>query len=169
MVDFKYDKELDKDVLADIRKHLEYKANDPIEDIHKLDESNPHELAKKFETIKKNPPDPNFMKVDVFHGVDKNGKDKIYSKSIDFNGDIKWLEDDPMYCFSPYIGFKADIAQSGMHVVPMLLDEMANVVAEEKKAFKPEKRKDEKQWQWILFIVLAVVGAIGAGLFLIFK
>ena len=130
--------------------------------LKRLDEANPHEQAEKFRMIKKNPPNIDFMKVEVFKGSDG----KVYSKSIQFDGETKWLEHDPFFVFSPFIGFQSNINKAPLNTVPMLLDEAMNVVAEEKKAFKPEKRKDENNWSWVLFIILCAAGTIGGIAFL---
>ena len=152
--DYSYDKKkLLDDVQASVDKHLKKKAERDEELFKKLDESNPVEQEMMFDMVKKNPPDPDFMRVTV----EPDGDDGLVSKSS--NGSIPV---DPLFVFSPYIGFKADIAKAPLNVVPMLIDEAMNVVAEEKKAHKPEKRKDEFNWWWLVFILLILsCGASG--------
>jgi len=142
------------------------KRNEDRLRLKRLDEANPHEQAEKFRMIKQNPPNPDFMKVEVYKGTDETGTERVFSKSTGFDGRPQWLEHDPFFVFSPYIGFMSNINKAPLNVVPMLLDEAMNVVAEEKKAFKPEKRKDESNWSWVLFLLLCIGGTIGAIAFL---
>ena len=159
--DYSYDKKkLLDDVQASVDKHLKKKAERDEELFKKLDESNPVEQEMMFDMVKKNPPEPDFMRVTV----EPDGDGGLVSKSS--NGSFPV---DPLFVFSPYIGFKADIAKAPLNVVPMLIDEAMNVVAEEKKAHKPVKRKDDKQIGWILFLVFAIVGSLGAGAFLLMR
>jgi len=152
-----------KRAVEEIDRHVKHLSRD----IRELNESNPHEQAIKFNEIKKNPPDIDFMKVECFHGKDKDGGDVVCSRSINLsNGETRWVEHNPFFVFSPYIGFQANIAKAPLHSMDMLLDEAMNMVNEEKKAFKPEKRKDENNLGWIIFVVLCVLGSIGAAVML---
>lgn len=159
---YKYKKEDDssEEVLDDIRKHLKQ--------VRQLNEANPHEQALKFEEIRKNPPSSDFMKVEL---IEKTIDDepRIFSRSKQFDGSTKEIEEDPFFLFSPYIGYQSNIAKAPLNVMDVLLDETELIAVEERKAFKPEKRKDDKQWGWVLFVILAIVGSVGAGAYLVMR
>jgi len=138
--------------------------------VRRLDESNPHEQAKKFRMVKQNPPHPDFMKVELHNGQDEQGRPGLYSRHVTLDsGKEAWVEHDPFFVFSPYIGFQANIAKAPMNAMDVLLDETELVAIEEKKAFKPEKRKDENNWSWILFVIMCVVGSVAGGVFLLMR
>lgn len=162
--DYSYKKKEDKeDVIDDIRKHL-----DKSREIRQLNDANPHEQALKFEEVRKNPPKPDFMKVDLIHKT-VDGLGKIFSRSKDIETkQIVEFEEDPFFTFAPYIGFMANIAKAPLNVMDVLLDETEMVAIEEKKAFKPEKRKDDKQWGWI-FVLVCIVGSVVAGAYLLMR
>jgi len=168
--EYHYDKkpldDVDKEnTLADVRKHLNVSNN-----LRRLDENNPHEQARKFRMLKQNPPNPDFMKVDLHRGKDGNGNDKLYSRHVTLDdGRSVWIEHDPFFVFSPYVGFMANIAKAPMNAMDVLFDETELVAIEEKNAFKPEKRKDENKWGWIMFVVICILGAVGGGGFLLMR
>ena len=148
-------KDFEKDELLDeVKKHID-KIN-----VRKLDENNPHEQAIKFNEVKKNPPHPDFMKVKVYKEKDENGNDILVSESIQFDGKTKRLKHDPIFEFSPFVGFMANIAKCPMNVGDMLIDQAMNMVYEEKKAFKPEKRSSEFNYWWIAFIACIAIPAV---------
>jgi len=163
---YHYEKESDDDIekvidrksaLDDIRRHVEKES----QRVRRLDENNPHEQAKKFRMVKENPPDPDFMKVDLHHGENQQGEHRLYSRHIKLNdGRESWVEHDPFFSFSPYIGFMANIAKAPMNAMDVLFDETELVAVETKNAFKPEKRKDENNWTWILFVIFCVLGSV---------
>jgi hypothetical protein len=169
MSDDEYSYEGDKSDVSDIEDHVNEVRKTRSRMIRGLHESNPHEQAIKYNRIKENPPDKDFMKVEAFRGKDEEGRDKIFSRSIDFNGETRWIESDPFFVFSPFIGFQANIAKASVHAMDMLLDEAMNMVSEEKKAFKPEKRSEQKQLGWILLVVLSIIGSIAGGGFLLMR
>lgn len=129
-------------------------------DLRKLDENNPLEQAMKFNEVKQNPPEPDFMKIEVFHEKDEQGNDVVVSRSEQLDGEKKEFHHQPILEFSPYIGFMANIAKCPMNVGPMLLDQSQNVVYEEKKAFKPEKPHSEFNWWWLVFIGLIALPVV---------
>ena len=152
------DKEIDRrSALEDIRRHVEKESRI----VRRLDENNPHEQAKKFRKVKENPPDPDFMKVDLHQGENQKGIPRLYSRHIGLDdGREAWVEHDPFFTFSPYIGFMANIAKAPMNAMDVLFDETELVAVETKNAFKPEKRKDENNWTWILFVIFCVLGSV---------
>jgi len=152
---------IDKDKPLDYSKdELMDDIKDHLDSIRKLDENNPHEQAKKFNEVKQNPPDPDFMKIELFKERDEQGQDVVVSESKQFDGTVKRLRHPPIMEFSPYVGFMANIAKCPMNVGDMLIDQAMNMVYEEKKAFKPEKRQNEFNYWWIVFIALLAIPAV---------
>ena len=128
---------------------------DSTEDIKHLDESNPMERAIKFDKVKRDPPGPGYMKVELFEEKDENGN-RVFSK------DTKGTEikHDPMFTVDLKTSIDADINGCPSNVMPMLIDERVQLAMNEKKEFKPEKRRDEFNYWWIVMGLLMVPGII---------
>lgn len=127
-------------------------------DIRKLDEDNPLEQAKKFDRVKENPPKPGYMKVDVV----KTDEDppQLYSISTDKKGKEKRIRESPFFTIDLYSAVQANIAKCPSNVVPMLIDQAQQLVMNEKKEFKPEKRTSEFNWWWIVLALMMLPGII---------
>ena len=127
-------------------------------DMRKLDEDNPMEQAKKFDIVKDNPPKPGFMKVDLV----KTDEDppKIFSVSKDENGKEKRIQEDVFFTVDLYSAIQANIAKCPSNVVPMLIDQAQQLVMNEKKEFRPEKRTSEFNWWWIVLGLMMIPGII---------
>ena len=127
-------------------------------DMRKLDEDNPLEQAKKFDIVKNNPPKPEFMKVDLV----KTHEDppKIYSISKNEDGKEKRIQESPFFTIDLYSAIQANIAKCPSNVVPMLIDQAQQLVMNEKKEFRPEKRTSEFNWWWIVLGLMMLPGVI---------
>jgi len=176
---YNYTPKNDKDkIIDDVKNHLGFKNNNTEvlseqeldkDLLKKLDESDPHHKAKMFNMIQRDPPEPDFMKVSCYKGKDEYGNDIVLTKSVTLeDGKDRWIEVDPFFEFSPYDGFKADIAAAPLWVISQLLDEKEKVEFEDKKAHTPEKRKDKKEILYIIIFILCIVGSVAAGAFLLF-
>jgi len=149
----------------EIHKEIERKL-DKIEDeektiteIKQLDELNPLERAEKFEEIKKNPPQPGYMDVKVYGGTNKNTGEPVVvsiSKGPKGDGDEKVILHNPIMPVDLNTSVKADIAACPSSVIPMVIDERLQLQADEKKEYKPRKRKPEFNWGWVLILMLMV-------------
>jgi len=144
--------EQEEDVTSKVDRVLEFK---------RLDESNPLERFKKFTMIKENPPNPDFMKVEVFEGRDADGTPIV--KSVSSQGTY---EEDPFLIINPYMLFQGNIAASPINSVSTILELLKGVVREE-KIFKREKREKEFPWGWLI-IGLSLIPGILLLLFWIF-
>lgn len=131
-----------------------------IDTLKKLDEKNPMEQAIKYDAVKSNPPRKGFMKVDVFESTDNDGNPIAVSKSKGFDGKEQEVKHYPIMSVDLNTLIAADIAACPSNVMPMLLDEYQLLAVNEKRKFKPEKRKDEFNWWWIVFFLLMIPGII---------
>lgn len=131
------------------------KKLDETPDTKKWDESNPLERAKKFQEVKANPPKPGYMEVKVFEGTDDNGNPIVISKSKD-----KEIKHDPFFTIDLNTLITADVAACPSNVVPMLIDQAVQLVMNEKKTFKPEKRKEMFNYWWVVMALLMIPGII---------
>lgn len=82
--------------------------------------------------IRKNPPKPGFMKVEV--------EPKIYS--IDLNTDAHWW------------------FTRACTVFPLLLDQVKRTHMDLRDSFKTERRKLDFQYWWVIFLVIGMIGAL---------
>jgi len=131
-----------------------------IPDTKKWDESNPLERAKKFQQVKANPPEPGYMKVEVFKETDSNGNPIVVSKSTDDKRTVKEVKHNPIFTIDLNTLITADVAACPSNVVPMLIDQAVQLAMNEKKTFKPEKRKEMFNWWWIVMALLMIPGII---------
>lgn len=136
-----------------------------IDQIRNLDQNNPMEHAIKYDMVKHHMPKPDYMKVEVHEEQDdKTGE--IYpvseSEHKDEKGNIviKKIRHFPFFVIDLNTAIAANVAQVPMNVVPNLIDMAQDIVWEEKKAYKPEKRKEEFNYWWIIFILLIISGGI---------
>lgn len=140
---------------------------DSLDFYRKLDENNPLERASKFDMIKKNMPISGYMEVkcsdsgDIVHTT--------ISESIKEDGTIKKIEHSPFLVVDLYSAINANIAQCPMNVVPMLIDQAQQMVELEKKTFKPEKRKDEFNWWWLIVIGIILMGIVPVTILMLMK
>ena len=120
------------------------------------------EQAMKFDEVKKNPPAPDYMKVEVAEEEDDDGNTFIVSESRgrDGEGTPKRIRHDPFFTIDLNTAIMADVAKVPSNVVPMFIDKAQQLVANEKKEFKAEKRKGEFNWWWIVFFLLMIPGII---------
>jgi len=118
------------------------------------------EQAKKFDIVRENPPKPGFMKVDLVEKKDDNDIPYVESVSIDQDGKEKRIREDPFFTIDLYSAVQANIAKCPSNVGPMLLDQQAQLVMNEKKEFKPEKRKSEIDLLTIGLIAMSLVGVL---------
>lgn len=147
------------DIHKKIEKEVDAIEKKTIDDIKQLDELNPMEQAQKFEEVKKNPPLKDYMKVDTYSGMKtKTGEPVVVSISHGPAGteEEKIILHDPIMSVDLNTSVKADIAACPSNVVPMIIDERLQLAADEKKEYKPEKRKPEFNWGWILILFLLV-------------
>lgn len=130
----------------------------PIDKIRKLDENNPVERSIKFDNVKKHPAKKGYMKVDLV----KDKDDNIWSVSHGPKGDgpEKRFKEDLFFTVDLNTAILADIAACPSNVVPMLIDQAMQLVMNEKKEFKPEKRSNEFNWWWIVFGLCMLPGII---------
>lgn len=131
-----------------------------LDSLRKLDEDNPMERAIKFDAVKHNPPKPGYMKVDVFEGRDEDEDRIAISRSKNEAGEYVYIEHDPIFTIDLNTAIAADVAACPSHVMPQLIDEYVQLAMEEKKEYKPEKRKDEFNWWWIVFFLLMTPGIL---------
>ena len=127
-------------------------AADFLDKIQKLDELNPMEQAIKYKAVKRNPPEPGYMQVDVFK---VEGEDKVVSKSTKKN-----LEEDPFFSVDLNTAIMANIAACPSNVIPMLIEQARHLSWEKVKTFKPEKRGFDFNWWWIVFILLVIAPVV---------
>jgi len=127
-------------------------------DIRHLEESNPLEQAKKFDIVKENPPEPGFMKVDLV----KTDEDppQVFSISKNEEGIEKRIKEDVFFTVDLYSAVQANIAKCPSNVVPMLIDQAQQLVMNEKKEFRPEKRGSEFNYWWIILGLMMIPGII---------
>lgn len=156
----KYNMSSDKD--KDEGKDTHGRAVKKLDELRKLDENNPMERAIKFDMVKKYPPKPGFMKVDVFDGVDSDGNRIAISQSSE-----KTLFHDPIMSIDLNTSIGADVAACPSNVMPMLIDEYVQIAMEEKKDYKPEKPETQFNWWWIVFFLLMIPGIITVILFFV--
>jgi len=127
-----------------------------IDDIKHLDESNPMERAIKFDKVKRDPPSPGYMKVELFEEEDKNGNRIVISKDTEGTE----IKHDPIFTVDLKTSIDADITGCPSNVMPMLIDEAVQLAMNEKKEFKPEKRRDEFNYWWLVMGLLMLPGII---------
>lgn len=144
----------------DLSKEPEKTTEEKIDEVlntKNLDENNPLERAKKFVEVKKNPPKPDYMKIEVFEG-DDNGEPIVVSKSTDKDDTEVLIEHDPFFTIDLKTLIDADVAACPSNVVPMLIDQAVQLAMNEKITFKPKKRKDEFNWWWVVMGLLMLPG-----------
>ncbi len=154
----------DKDEIKDIEKKVDEKfeskkTSDKIIDIKKLDEDNPMERAIKFDYVKRNPPKPGFMEVEVHEAKDDEGNRFVVSESEQEETKIRMVHD-PFRVVDLNTSIMADVTRCPSHVMPQLIDEYVEINMTEKKEFKPEKPKEEFRYWWLLILILMLPGVI---------
>lgn len=127
-------------------------------DFRQLDENNPLEQAQKFDKIKENPPEPGFMRVDVIKTDDD--PPQLFSISKDDAGHEKRIREELVFTVDLYSAVQANIAKCPSNVVPMLIDQAQQLVMNEKKEYKPEKRANEFNWWWVILGLMMIPGII---------
>ena len=127
-----------------------FRNSEELEKFKKLDDSNPLEKAKKFLTVKNNPPKPGYMKVELF----EDGKGGVVSKS-----DKNEFRENPFFVVDPYMLFQGNIAGSPINAVSNLL-EMTKEVVRKEKVFNKEDRVKEFPWGWIIILLSFVPGIV---------
>jgi len=130
---------------------------DAVDKIRKLDENNPMERAIKFDNVRKNPPQRDYMKVDLY---EKNGELSSVSHGFDGTSPVKVLDEDRFFSVDLNTCIMADVAACPSNIISMLIDQWVNVAINEKKTFKPEKRKDEFNWWWLVLGLCMVPGIV---------
>lgn len=136
------------------------KQIDELLKIKQLDEDSPMERAIKMDKVKKYPAKPGFMKVSVSEGKDDDGNRFVVSESEDEKGKKTVMVHDPFRVVDLKTSIDADVSRAPCHVMPMLIDEYSEMVAMEKKEFKPEKRKEPFKYWWVLLLLLMLPGII---------
>lgn len=154
MVKFTYHTDDDKKLLE----HDTIASKIDKMDFRKLDENNPFEQAQKFDAIKENPPEPGFMKVDIVQT--DTDPPELFSISKDETGKEKRIKEDIIYTVDLYSAIQANIAKCPSNVVPMLIDQAQQLVMNEKKEYKPEKRTNEFNWWWVIIALMMLPGII---------
>jgi hypothetical protein len=129
-------------------------------EIRKLDQTNPMEQARKFDMVRQNPPEPGFMKVTLEKKTDEKGLPYVESVSTNDKGIEKRIREDPFFTIDLYSAVQANIAKCPSNVGPMLLDQQAQLIMNEKKEFKPEKRKNDFSLITIMLVGMSIVGAV---------
>ena len=143
------------------------------------DPSSAEEQARRFEEVLNNPPVRDYGRVELFSARDNAGN-QFLAMPHD-NGEIKakFQDDkpvrvtlyDPLFEVDLYDLFKGQLAEAPMNVIPNLIDEKCQIVANENKDWRPEKpKRDWTSYYWVIvgisFIPMALVGvAIISGLF----
>jgi len=150
------------------KKESEYdeksKDIDKFIEIKQLDEENPMERARKYDMVKQDPPKEGFMQVDMHVGevVNDEGDTEqfVVSKSTNENDKEIVLVHEPFRVVDLNTTIRADIARCPSHVGPMLIEKYVQVNMAEKEKFKPEKRKDEFKWIWVVLGLMMLPGII---------
>lgn len=114
-LDFSINK--DKDIDSKVDKAVKIKLDKPVES-----------RIRFAHNIKKNPPKPGFMKVDVTPAI----------YSIDLNTDANWW------------------FNHSCTVFPFLLDQGIRTHVDIKDSFKTEKRKLDFQYWWVIVLLITV-------------
>jgi len=135
------------------------KRVDRILDIKKLDEENPLERAIKLDFVKKNPPKPDYMQVNMYKGFTENGEGFIVSESTQKGKKVRMLHD-PYRIVDLNTSIMADVTRCPSHVMPQLIDEYVQINLAEKKEFKPEPAKEEFRYWWLLILLMMVPGIL---------
>lgn len=153
----KYDMTSDKDEEDSVHS----RAIKKIDELRQLDESNPLERAVKFNMVRKHPPKPDFMKIDVSEGEDENGNRIAVSESKGFKGKVKRIIHPPFMSINLNTLIAADVAACPSNIMPMLIHKYVQVDRDERKIMKPkDKRRDEFNWWWIVFFLLMIPGIL---------
>ena len=161
----KKDKKKD-DVSVDAKTIIE-RAREKADELRKLDEHNPLEQAMKFDEVRKNPPEPGYMKVAAYEAEDDDGKRCIMSKSDTPKG-IKWIKEKPFFITDLHSAIESNIAACPSNVGPLILAEGIKLAKLKKDVFRTEKRRDENKLMVILMILMITI-SVGAGAFMIIQ
>lgn len=165
--DFTEEKTIEQKVDEKINRHETKRLEH--EDIHILD-------------IQKNPPEPGYMNVDLKKAKLKTKDDDEEPIDIDVVAlplKDKYTEppkDNPLIfintngesieIYDPIIDidlkqvFDSQVSDCASVIFPMLMDEYLRVAVEEKKAWQPEKRKEEFKWWWVLLLMMIIIPII---------
>jgi len=150
--------------LSKVGKEEEYKkvveeVSEKFKEYKELDEENPLERARKFDAVKRTLIEPGYMQVDVYEGEDEDGDKYLISESKS-GSKKKILIHDGMFKTDLNTSITADIAAVPMNIMPMIVDQAQQLVANEKKEFKTKKRKEEFNWWWVVLGLLMIPGII---------
>lgn len=136
--------------------------------------------------IAKNPPKPDYMKAElrgaelktkdedgddvtipvVVLPLDRKGTTQDASELpgiptdttvfVNANGDTVQVYD-PIFDINLKQQFDAQVSDCASTIFPMLMDEYVQLALDEKKAWTPEKRKEEFKWWWVLILLLVII------------
>ena len=160
------------DSYFDIKKTEETKPFiEPEQKQEGTDPSSPEEQARRFEEVLKDPPVKGYGKVELYSAKDESGNDYIAmpheNGELDAqfqNGEkVKITLYDPLFEIDLYDLLKGQIAEAPINVIPNLIDEKCQIVANEQKDWKPEKpKRDWTRWYWAIvavsFVPMILVG-----------
>ena len=135
--------------------------------------SSPDEQARRFDEVLDDPPLEDHGQVELWSAKDKAGNNFVAMPNE--NGEIKaQYQDgqdvkvtlyDPLFAIDLKTLFEGQLAEVPMNVIPNLMDEYGQLVANEEKDWKPDKAKrDWTQWYWIIvglsFIPMVIIGVM---------
>lgn len=118
-----------------IKFNVENNVDELLKDLKQQDVERKEPSASRIKfahDIRKNPPEPGYMKVEV--------EPKIYS--IDLNTDAHWW------------------FTRACTVFPLLLDQAKRTHIDIKDSFKAEKRRLDFQYWWVIFLAIGMIGAL---------
>jgi len=129
--DFSFKKIDEEDIGSEVDKIIKKKTEVAKKDIV-YSEKQTIDRVKLAHEIRTNPPKPGYMRVDVLPGI----------YSIDLNTDAHW--------FFHHV----------CTVFPFLIDQAVRTHVDIRDSFKPEKRKLDFEYWWILFIPIGMIIAV---------
>lgn len=152
------------------------KENIPVEKkelVNLSNSSSPEEQARRFEEVFDDPPVKGFDRVELWSAKDEAGNHFIAMPHEDGETQAQYQDGqpvdvtlyDPLFEMDLKTLFDGQLAEVPMNVIPNLMDEMGQLVANEEKDWKPDKAKrDWTNYYWIIiglsFIPMIIVGVL---------
>jgi len=140
----------------------------------KFDPDSSQERVRRIHEVKNNLPEKGYMNQTLHEAeiltTDENGdvhtgkfiaiKDEKGEVETDKDGEIILL--DPILDIDLKILADAQFADCASNIIPMLMDQTAITIANERKEYKPEKPIKEFNWMWVIvgcsFIPMIIFG-----------
>lgn len=140
----------------------------------KFDPDSAQERIRRIHEIKNNPPEKGYMRQTLHEAevktTDENGDvhtDKFIAIT-DEKGEIEKDDEGNIILLDTILDIDlkkladAQFADCASNIIPMLMDQTAITIANEKKEYKPEKPEKEFNWQWVIvgcsFIPMIIFG-----------